>query len=177
MVKGPANAEWQMQSSLSPRERVRVRVSLVGLMLVCAVVAGCADEKASDVNGATLSVPPGIIRVAEASTGYVNILPDEVKEKLDAGEDFALVDVRLQVQYQAGHLPTAISMPLARLPWAMNSLARDKEVVAYCQIGVTSVTACNILTAGGFSEVKNMVGGISAWPYDVVSGNTVTVSL
>ena len=175
MVKGVG--ECGLQSPLSPRKRVRVRASLVGLMLASPIVAGCADEKALDVNAAILGVPPGIIRIAEARTGYVNILTDEVKEKLDAGEDFAIIDVRSPVQYQAGHLPTAISMPLATLPWAMNGLARNKEVVVYCQIGITSVSACNILVAGGFRDVKNMVGGILAWPYDVVSGDTVTVSL
>lgn len=162
--------------SLSSWERVRVRASLVGLILACPVVAGCGDNKASDVNAAVLGVP-GMIRIAEVRTGYVNILPDEVKEKLDAREDFAIIDVRSPLQYQAGHLPTAISMPLATLPWAMNGLARSKEVVVYCQIGITSISACNILVAGGFSDVKNMVGGISAWPYEVVTGNTIVVSL
>ncbi len=149
---------------------------LVGLMLACPIVAGCSDSRASDVPVAVLGVP-GIIRVAEVRTGYVNILPDEVKEQLDAREDFTIIDVRSPLQYQTGHLPTAISMPLVTLPWAMNSLARNKEVVAYCQIGVTSVGACNMLLASGFSDVRNMVGGISAWPYEVVTGNTIVVSL
>ena len=148
----------------------------LGLILACSILANCGDSRASDADAPILGVP-GMIRIPEVRTGYVNILPDEVKAKLDAREDFEIIDVRSPLQYQAGHVPTAVSMPLATLPWAMNGLARDKETVVYCQIGLASVSACTILVAGGFRDVRNMVGGISAWPYGIAIGNTLTVSL
>ena len=149
---------------------------LLCVVVACLCAVGCPGPSVSDssvvgVDGA------GVIRVSAAPAGYVNILPDELKLKLDAGEDLTVIDVRTATQYQAGHLPTAVSMPLATLPWAMNRLDRDRELVVYCQVGVTSVTACNILAAGGFSNVKNLVGGLSAWPYEVVTGSTSVVSL
>ena len=146
------------------------------LVLSCLVVTGCGHEGDSNVSVSIVS-PPGMIRIAEVSTDYVNILPAEVREKILAGEDFAIIDVRAPAQYKAGHLPGAISMPLPTLPWAMNQLDRQKEVVVYCQVGGTSIRACSILVAGGFSNVKNMVGGISAWLYQLVSENPTTISI
>jgi len=162
--------------SVDSWKRIGVTVFSVGLISACLVVAGCGNAEAPEVNLATLGVP-GMIRVAEVRTGFVNILPVELKGKLDSREDFTLVDVRWPLQYQAGHLPTAISMPVTTLRLAMNSLDRNKEVVVYCQNGIMSVSACNILVAGGFRDVKNLAGGISAWPYELLAGNAIVVSL
>lgn len=149
---------------------------LLGLTAACLCLVGCPNESVLDAD-VVVAGPPGPIRIAEVRTSYVNILPDEVKRRLDAGEEVTIVDVRTAAQYEAGHLPTAISMPVATLPWAMTSLDKDKEVVVYCQTGATSIRACNILVTGGFTDVKNLVGGMSAWPYEVVTGSTTVVSV
>ncbi|MFC1734921.1 rhodanese-like domain-containing protein [Candidatus Hydrogenedentota bacterium] len=156
---------------------MRHRLRLIpALIWVCVVLDGCGGDSVTDLSNATLGVPE-VVRIMEATTGYTNILPAEVKEKLDAKEDFTILDVRTPTQYRSGHLPTAISMPVATLPWAMNTLNRSKEVVVYCQTGLTSVSSSAVLVSGGFSNVKNMVGGISAWPYEVVTADTVVISL
>ncbi|HIJ74856.1 MAG TPA: rhodanese-like domain-containing protein [Candidatus Hydrogenedentes bacterium] len=154
----------------------RLLLVLPGLAVVCLGLVGCPSNGVPDADLAVSGLP-GMLRIAEVRSSYVNILPDEVKLKLDAHEDFTLIDVRPSSDYQRGHLPGAVSMPIATLPWTMNRLDKDKETVVYCQSGITSVAACNVLIAGGFSDVKNMVGGIGAWPFEVVTSNTVVVSL
>ena len=146
------------------------------LALGCLVVAGCGAE-ADPKGNVAIAGSPGMIRIAEVTTGYVNILPAEVKGKIDAGGDLAIVDVRAVSQYHLGHLAGAISMPLATLPWAMGRLDRDKELVVYCQVGDTSIGACKLLVEAGFSNVKNMVGGISAWPYEQFIQNPTSISI
>ena len=148
----------------------------VGLLVVCLAGAGCYDAPTPEVN-ITLWGVPGMIRVADVTTGYVNISPEELKKKIDAREDFSLIDVRPATLYEAGHLPGALSMPLATLASAVIALPREKETVIYCQTGLMSVRAANILTEAGFSEVKSLVGGIAAWPYELVTGSAITVSL
>lgn len=151
-------------------------VVVLGLAAMSLGLAGCewAGAAKTDANGADA---PSVIHITQVLTGYVNILPDEVKSKLDAKEDFTLIDVRPAQQYQAGHISTAVSMPLAVLPWSIGSLDREKETIVYCQYGQASCSACDMLLAAGFKNVKSMVGGFSAWPYGVVSGNTMAVSL
>ena len=149
----------------------------VGLVLVGLVGAGCR------VTPATVSVEvvraPGMIQIAEIAKSYVNISPDEVKRKIDAREDFTLIDLRPTAQYEAGHLPGALSIPGGTFAATIDCpcLSREKETVVYCQTGLNSPRAAGLLVAAGFTKVKNMVGGIAAWPYEVVTGNAITVSL
>ena len=113
----------------------------------------------------------------DQQTGYVNITPEDVKAKIDAGEKFTLIDVRAPAQYDAGHITGAISIPLRELGYRYNELNPKDEIIVYCQIGVTSVTAAQMLVRSGFEDVKNMVGGISGWEYGLVIGDSEQVAL
>ena len=107
--------------------------------------------------------------VGNQQASYTNISPEDVKTKIDAGEDFTLIDVRGTAQYIAGHITGAISIPLRELAYRYNELDPRDEIIVYCQVGVTSVTAAQMLVRSGFPDVKNMVGGISAWQYGLVT--------
>ena len=104
----------------------------------------------------------------DQQTGYVNITPEDVKAKIDAGEEFTLIDVRGPGQYNAGHIIGAISIPLRELGYRYNELNPQDEIIVYCQVGVISVAAAQLLVRSGFEDVKNMVGGISEWQYGLV---------
>src|SRR2546427_11201861 len=57
----------------------------------------------------------------------------ELLRRLKRGEDVVVLDVRPTEEFTAGHLPPAISIPLAELRRRLRELPRDKEVVAYCR--------------------------------------------
>ena len=76
---------------------------------------------------------------------------------------FQLLDVRQPKEYDEAHIPGAILMPLGNLPERLVELNPHRETVVYCRSGVRSRSACQILTASGFSRVLNMSGGILAW--------------
>ncbi len=63
---------------------------------------------------------------------FEQISAEELQERLHNGE-VILLDVRPKVEYQAGHLPGAISIPLDELERRLNELPRDKTIVAYCR--------------------------------------------
>lgn len=109
-------------------------------------------------------------------TSYTNITPEEVKAKMEAGEEFTLLDVRGPAQYDAGHIIGAISIPL-REGYRYSELNPNDEIIVYCQIGVSSVTAAQLLVRYGFSDLKNMVGGISNWEYGLVVDDSKQVVL
>lgn len=64
--------------------------------------------------------------------GTEAIAAEDLKQRLAAGEVY-LIDVRSEAEYRAGHLPGAVSMPLAQLVDRLAELPRDRELVAYCR--------------------------------------------
>jgi sulfur-carrier protein adenylyltransferase/sulfurtransferase len=91
------------------------------------------------------------------------ISPVEVKEKLDRGDRFLLIDVREPHEWQICHIPQAKLIPLGELPKRVNELDSAVEIVAHCKSGMRSAKAVDFLKQAGFKKVKNMTGGILAW--------------
>jgi adenylyltransferase/sulfurtransferase len=87
---------------------------------------------------------------------------EELKQKLDAGEDLYILDVREPHEYQicniGGHL-----IPLGDLPKRVSELDSSRDIVAHCRSGVRSAKAVNFLKQAGFKKVRNLAGGILAW--------------
>ncbi len=92
-----------------------------------------------------------------------DIDPTEVKAKLDRGDRFTLVDVREPHEYQIGNIPQAKLIPLGDLKTRVNELDPAQEIVVHCKSGGRSAKAAEFLRQNGFSNVRNMVGGILAW--------------
>src|SRR5437870_378452 len=87
---------------------------------------------------------------------------EELKQKLDAGEDIFVLDVREPHEYQicniGGHL-----IPLGDLPKRVHELDSSREIVAHCRSGVRSGKAVDFLRQACFKKVRNLAGGILAW--------------
>lgn len=81
---------------------------------------------------------------------------DEVKQGLADGS-IALVDVREDNEWAAGHIPGAIHNPLSRLD--LSALPRDKRVVFYCRSGRRTLLALEKAQTGGRPDVKAHFGG------------------
>jgi adenylyltransferase/sulfurtransferase len=92
-----------------------------------------------------------------------DIDPTEVKEKIDRGDDFVLIDVREPHEYQICNIPYAKLIPLGELPKRVNELNTTDEIVAHCKSGVRSAKAVEFLKQAGFKRIRNMKGGILAW--------------
>ena len=91
------------------------------------------------------------------------ISPKELKTRLDKGDKLALVDVREEWEYSLAKLDGSILIPLGILPQSLARLNRDSEIIAICHHGMRSADATNFLLQQGFTNVKNLVGGIDAW--------------
>ncbi|MBX2921222.1 MAG: rhodanese-like domain-containing protein [Chitinophagaceae bacterium] len=90
---------------------------------------------------------------------------EELKQRLDAGEELNLIDVR-EPHENAEFNIGGVLLPLSEIRTMgidpIESL-KDKEVICYCRSGNRSAQACQLLEAFGFSNAKNLVGGILAW--------------
>jgi len=96
----------------------------------------------------------------------------EAHRAAEAG-DVLLVDVREQHEWDAGHAPGAVHVPLGEL--RQDSLPTDRPVVAICRVGGRSGAATEALAGVGY-EVRNTTGGMLAWaaaglPVEVAGGS------
>lgn len=93
------------------------------------------------------------------------ITPEEVKQRLAAGEQLNLVDVREPSEHADFNIG-GILHPLGRIrEMDADGLEewQDKEMIVYCRSGNRSGQACMMLETMGFTNVKNLVGGMLLW--------------
>ena len=94
---------------------------------------------------------------------------EELQNKLNAKENFVLLDVRTQEEFDAGHIPTAILLPYDEINLKAATVLPDKEkeIVLYCRSGRRSAIAKKALVKLGYKDVKDF-GGISRWQGELV---------
>jgi adenylyltransferase/sulfurtransferase len=91
------------------------------------------------------------------------ITPVDLKKKLDAGERPFILDVREPNEYQINRIEGSTLIPLGELPRRYQELPRDVEIIAQCKMGGRSAKAQDFLKTVGFTNVKNLRGGILEW--------------
>ncbi|MGQ9634635.1 MAG: molybdopterin-synthase adenylyltransferase MoeB [Bryobacteraceae bacterium] len=87
----------------------------------------------------------------------------QLKDKLERGNRFLLLDVREQHEHQLCRLPGAVLIPMREVPKRLGELDRNQEIVVYCRSGARSAKIAQLLRANGFPRVRNLTGGILAW--------------
>jgi rhodanese-related sulfurtransferase len=93
-----------------------------------------------------------------------DITVNELKERLDKDEKFVFIDVREEYEYEDDNLD-AWNIPLGELPDKLDELEshKDEEIIIHCRSGARSGNAKNFLISKGFSNVRNVLGGILAY--------------
>jgi molybdopterin/thiamine biosynthesis adenylyltransferase/rhodanese-related sulfurtransferase/molybdopterin converting factor small subunit len=109
----------------------------------------------------------GVKPMSETKPAGDAITAKELKEKIDRGDNFLLLDVREPHEYQIARIPGSKLIPLGELPKHLNELDKDADIVAQCKSGGRSQRAVDLLKASGFKHERNMTGGITAWSNDV----------
>ena len=91
------------------------------------------------------------------------ITPVDLKKRMDAGETPLVLDVREPNEYQINRIEGSTLIPLGDLPRRYQELPKDREIVAQCKMGGRSAKAMDFLKSVGFTNVKNLRGGILEW--------------
>ncbi len=92
------------------------------------------------------------------------ITPEEVKRKLDDGEQFTLLDVREPWEFDTAHIDGAKLIPMGDVPArAHQELDPEDHIVVICHHGVRSMNVTAWLRQQGFEKAQSMRGGIDAW--------------
>ena len=102
-----------------------------------------------------------------------SVLPDEVRTiiKEKSTNEYCLLDVRQPGEYEQGHIPGALLIPLAELQSNLNKVKSDRMIIVYCRSGNRSRSAVGILNGAGLEDVYNMEGGILAYNGLVAAGS------
>ena len=125
------------------------------LLLLTVVLVAC---------GGTDTAAP--VAEQSAASSQLDLAPEvnvqtvaEVKDRTDV----TVLDVREQWDYDEGHIPGVVLIPLGEIPNRLCEIPTDKTVIVTCRTGNRSAQAVDFLRQNGFDNVHNMLGGIVAW--------------
>ena len=99
---------------------------------------------------------------------YQQITQEEAKEMMDT-QEVVILDVREQDEFDAGHIPNAVLLPVGTINEDTAAAVIDDlnaVVLVYCRSGNRSKTASQALADLGYTNVYEF-GGINSWPYEV----------
>ena len=111
------------------------------------------------------------IRGEEAAPQSVDeseeITVKELKARMDRGEDLTVIDVREPYEYAIARIPGTKLIPLGQIEERAGELDPNTDIILQCRSGKRSADALNRLKARGFTRLKNLVGGITAWSDEI----------
>lgn len=107
---------------------------------------------------------------ASSESSYQQISQEEAKEMMDT-QDVIILDVREQDEYDSGHIPGAVLLPVGTIDEETAAEVipeKDSTVLVYCRSGNRSKTASSALAELGYTNIYEF-GGINTWPYETES--------
>jgi molybdopterin/thiamine biosynthesis adenylyltransferase/rhodanese-related sulfurtransferase/molybdopterin converting factor small subunit len=111
--------------------------------------------------GVPQQAAPSPAQETKVNEGEIDVT--ELKEKMDRGDKFVLIDVREPHEYRICSIPGSTLIPLGEFPTHIKEFDPEADIVIHCKSGMRSAKACGILRQNGFQHVRNVVGGILAW--------------
>ncbi|HUA97144.1 MAG TPA: molybdopterin-synthase adenylyltransferase MoeB [Terracidiphilus sp.] len=99
---------------------------------------------------------------AKLNNGIPQVSVKELKQRLDAGEDLLVLDVREPFEYQIANIGGTL-IPMNQVPARLGEIDREREIVVQCKSGGRSQRVAEYLKQAGYEKVANLAGGILAW--------------
>jgi len=100
----------------------------------------------------------------------MEVMPREVKRRMDSGEKLHLIDVREPQEYQIARIEGAELIPMNTVPAALQQLdakADEGILIVFCHHGVRSLNVVSWLRQQGVESCQSMAGGIHQWSYEI----------
>lgn len=100
----------------------------------------------------------------EARQRVTEVSARDVLQMRERGEDFAIIDVREDREWNLGHLPGAVHVARGTLEGRIEGVVpRERKVVVYCAGGNRSALAADTMREMGYRDVQSLAGGIRSW--------------
>jgi len=129
------------------------RIHSFFIILILVLLSGCVGQSSTLQDSSNEKMSPHKITQADLA------------ELILDNEEILLVDVRTEGEYNQGHLPGSIVIPYNEFDTRYSEIVeyQDREVVLYCHTGGMGDYAGRVLLKNGFTNVKNLDGGINGW--------------
>lgn len=138
-----------MQEAVAKVKQTLSYLLPLALVTMLALLVSCSEQ------APTTSPEPTIL-------SYTDVTVEEAQEMIDQ-QEVVVLDVRTVEEYDSGHIPYALLIPLSELESRLDELNSSDYILVYCRSGVRSAKAAGILIDNGFVNVFNMEGGIIEW--------------
>ena len=152
------------------KEKLSKKTALILLMGMFFVIfaAGCgAEPEQEDESGGQNTA------MSSVEDGYHRISAEEAKSVMDENTDAVILDVREQDEYDSGHIPGAVLLPVNSIDETRAAQViptKDTTVLVYCRSGNRSKQASEKLVKLGYTNIIE-IGGINSWPGETVNGD------
>jgi adenylyltransferase/sulfurtransferase len=107
-------------------------------------------------------IKPETAQEKAVKNGIPQISVTQLKQRLDAGDDLLVLDVREPFEYQIANIGGKL-IPQNDVPQRLADIDRDREIVVHCKSGGRSQRIAEFLAQAGYAKVSNLAGGILAW--------------
>ena len=97
---------------------------------------------------------------------YEDVNVEQAKNLID-NDEVVIIDVRTQEEFDEGHIPNAMLIPVDEIDNVMEEMDKDTSYLMVCRSGNRSAMASELLAKNGFQHIKNMEGGMNKWTYEV----------
>ena len=124
---------------------------ILPLFLLLLLLTGCGGTASND----------------SSDSSYQQISQEEAKDMMDS-QDIIILDVREQDEYDSGHIPGAVLLPVGTIDEETAAEVipeKDSTVLVYCRSGNRSKTASSALVKLGYTNIYEF-SGINTWPYE-----------
>ncbi|WP_066500149.1 rhodanese-like domain-containing protein [Abyssisolibacter fermentans] len=139
----------------------KIYLKLLVIMIIMLSLVACTNN--NELQDAEKESQVGI-----NDSVYQKISPKDAKEILDENDSIVLLDVRTKEEYDEGHIPNSILLPVDDIRKEAENVITDKDTIifVYCRSGRRSKNAALELIDLGYTKVYDL-GGIIDWPYEV----------
>jgi rhodanese-related sulfurtransferase len=123
---------------------------------------------------AAIAVVVVVAMSAQSQSVRKNIAAAELLQLQGSGA--SIVDVRTPAEFEAGHIASAINVPVDQLQMVAPAWDKNQPVVVYCATGARSAEAATYLAGAGFKKVYDLTGGLVTWTGELVSGKATAAA-
>ncbi|MCP1673167.1 rhodanese-related sulfurtransferase [Natronocella acetinitrilica] len=91
----------------------------------------------------------------------------QLRSRLDRDESLFLLDVREDWEFNLGHIPGSVHIPMGQITGRTDDIPQDRPIVCICHHGMRSEQVAHYLLQQGWETVENLQGGVDAWSLEV----------